>query len=64
MQIRELSLLLQEATVIQIVLAQLGFPYHTTYASPRPTYINLHSNPPKHEPVYATQEYSTPPSYV
>jgi hypothetical protein len=32
MQIRESSLLLREATAIQIDLAQLGFPYHTTYA--------------------------------
>ena len=35
-----------------------------TYVGPRPTYINLHSDPLKREPVYATREYSTPPSYV
>jgi hypothetical protein len=50
--------------MIWIDLAQLGFPYHTTYAGPRPTYINLHSDPPKCEPVYATQEHSTPPPWV
>ena len=55
------SLLLREAMVIQIDLAQLGFPYHMTYVGPRPMYINLHSYPPKHEPVCATREYSTPP---
>jgi len=55
-----------EQMVIRINLAQLGFSYHTIYAGPgfRLTYINLHSDPPKCEPVYATQEYSTPPSYV
>ena len=52
-----------EQTVIRIDLAQLGFPYHTTYVGPSfgLTYINLHSNPPKHEVVYATREHSTPP---
>ena len=37
--------------------------YHTTYAGPRPepTYINLHSDPPKREPVRTTREHSTPP---
>ena len=52
-----------EQTTIRIDLAQLGFPYHTTYASPDfgLTYINLHSDPPKHEPVCATREHSTPP---
>ena len=39
------------STTIRIDLVQLGFPYNTTYAGPRPTYINLHSDPPKHEPV-------------
>ena len=52
------------STAIRIDLAQLGFPYHTTYAGPRPTYISLHSDPPKHESVCATREYSTPPSYI
>ena len=28
---------------------------------PKPTYINLHSDPPKREPVCATREHSTPP---
>jgi hypothetical protein len=37
---------------------------HTTYAGPRPTYINLHSDPPKCEPVCATREHSTPPPYL
>ena len=37
--------------MIQINLAQLGFPYHTTYAGPKPTYINPHLDPPKHERV-------------
>ena len=35
-----------------------------TYARPGPTYINLHSDPPKHEPIRATREHSTPPPYV
>jgi hypothetical protein len=46
---------------IRIDLAQLGFPYHTTYAGPRLTCVNLHSDPPKHEPVCATREHTTPP---
>ena len=41
-----------------------GFPYHTTYAGLRPTYINLHLDLPKREPVYATREHSTPPPYA
>ena len=64
MQGRGSSLLLWEATAIRIDLAQLGFPYHTTYASPGPTYINPHSDPPEREPVCATREYSTPPPYA
>ena len=41
----------------------MGFYYHTTYVGPSfgLTYINLHLDPPKQEPVYATREYSTPP---
>ena len=37
-----------------------------TYASPgpRPTYINLHLDPPEREPVCATREHSTPPPYA
>ena len=35
-----------------------------TYADPGPMYINPHSDPPKHEPVYATREYSTAPPCV
>ena len=37
------------------------FPYHTTYAGSRPTYINLHSDPPRHEQVqrYPRAQYST-----
>ena len=35
-----------------------------TYAGPGLAYINLHSDPPKQEPVYATREHSTPPPYV
>jgi hypothetical protein len=37
-----------EQTVIHIDLAQLGFPYHMTYAflGLGPTYINPHSDPP------------------
>jgi hypothetical protein len=52
-----------EQTTIQIDLAQLGFPYHTTYVGPgfEPTYINLHTDPPKHEWVlrYPRVQYST-----
>ena len=42
-----------EQMAIHIDLAQLGFPYHMTYAGPGfgLTYINLHSDPPKHERV-------------
>jgi hypothetical protein len=42
-----------EQMTIQIDLAQLGFPYHMTYAGPgfEPIYINLHTDPPKHERV-------------
>ena len=49
--------------MIRIDLAQLGFPYHKTYAGPSlgRTYINLHSDPPEREPVCATREHSTPP---
>jgi len=61
MQVRGSSLHLREATAIRIGLAQLGFPYHMTYVGPRPTYINLHSDPPKRELVCATWEHSTPP---
>ena len=50
--------------MIRIDLAQLGFSYHTTYVGPGPTYINLHLDPPKHEPFRATWEHSTPPPYV
>jgi len=52
-----------EQTTIRIDLAQLGFPYLTTYAGPGfgLTYINLHSDPPKHEQVlrYPRAQYST-----
>ena len=52
-----------EQTTIRIDLVQLGFSYHTTYVGLGfgLTYINLLSDPPKHEPVYATREHSTPP---
>ena len=52
--------------VIRINLAQLGFAFHTTYAGPGLglTYINLHLDPPKREPVCATREHSTPPPYA
>jgi hypothetical protein len=43
--------------------AQLGIPNHTTYAGPRPTYINLHLDPPKHELVRTTREHNTPLPY-
>jgi hypothetical protein len=43
--VRGSSLLLREATAIRIDLAQLGFPYHMTYAGlgldPKPS-LNLH----------------------
>ena len=32
-----------------------------TYVGPRPTYINLPSDPLKQEQVRATREYNTPP---
>ena len=37
-----------------------------TYAGPGfgLTYINLHSDPPKREPVCTTLEHSTPPPYA
>ena len=63
MQFSWSSLLLREAAAIWIDLAQLGFPYHTTYAGPGfgLKYINPHSDPPKRELVCATWEHSTPP---
>jgi hypothetical protein len=33
--------------MIQTDYIQLGIPNHTTYAGLKPTYINLHSDPPK-----------------
>jgi hypothetical protein len=49
----------REAATIRISLAQLGFPYHMTYADHRPTYINPHLDPPKYEPVQRYREHST-----
>jgi hypothetical protein len=40
-----------EQMAIRIDLAQLGFPYHTTYVDQRHTYINPHLDPPKQERV-------------
>jgi hypothetical protein len=37
--------------MIQIDYTQLGISNHTTYAGLKPTYINLHSDPPKHDGV-------------
>ena len=45
----------------ELIKTQLGIPDHTTYAGPRPTYINLPSDLLKQERVRATREYSTPP---
>jgi hypothetical protein len=53
----------EEQRRFESIKAQLGIPNHTTYAGPRPTYINLHSDLPKLEPVRATREHSTPPHY-
>ena len=57
----ELSLHNRGATTIRTDITQLGIPNHTTYAGPRPTYINLPSDPLNQEWVHATREYSTPP---
>jgi hypothetical protein len=38
--------------MIQIDYTQLGISNHTTYAGLKPTYINLHSDPPKRDRVY------------
>jgi hypothetical protein len=35
------------AATIQTDYTQLGIPNHTIYAGLKPTYINLHSDPPK-----------------
>jgi hypothetical protein len=43
------------------IKTQLGIPNHTTCGGPRPTYINLHLDFSKREPVCASREYSTPP---
>jgi hypothetical protein len=63
MQVRGSNLLNRGATTIRIDYTQLGILNHTTYAGLRPTYINLHSDLPKLEPVRATREHSTPPPY-
>jgi hypothetical protein len=61
--VRGSSLHNRGATSIRIDYTQLRIPNHTTYAGPKPTYINLHSDPPKPEWVRATQEHSTPLTY-
>jgi hypothetical protein len=53
----------EEQRRFEPIIAQLGIPNHTTYAGPRPTHINLHSDLPKQERVRATREHSTPPPY-
>ena len=58
----ELSLHNLGATTIRTdYKTQLGILDHTTYVGPRPTYINLLSDPLKQERVHATREYSTQP---
>ena len=57
----ELSLHNRGATTIWTIINPAGDLDHTTYAGPRPTYINLLSDPLKQEQVRATREYSTPP---
>jgi hypothetical protein len=54
----------EEQRQFEPIKAQLRIPNHTTYAGPRPTYINLHSDPPKRQPVCATRKHITPPPYV
>jgi hypothetical protein len=58
------SLLHREAAAIRIGLAQLGFPYHTTYVGlglQTQTYIYQPvPRSPKTKPVCATREHSTP----
>jgi hypothetical protein len=68
MQGRGSSLLHREAAAIRIILAQLGFPYHMTYAGPGLN-LNLHisiftrilQNMNRSD---ATREHSTPPPYA
>ena len=47
----------------QLGLARVSLPHDICRSrfSPEPTYINLHSDPPKCKPVSATQEHNTPP---
>ena len=44
-------------------LARVSLPHHIYRfrSEPEPTYINLHSDPPKCEPVCAMREHNTPP---
>jgi hypothetical protein len=37
--------------MIRIDYTQLGVPNHTTYVGLKPTYINLHPDPPKRDRV-------------
>jgi hypothetical protein len=37
--------------MIQTDYTQLGIPNYTTYVGLKPTYINLHPDPPKHDRV-------------
>jgi hypothetical protein len=47
--------------MIRMDYTQLGIPNHTTYVGLKPTYINLHSDPPKGTGSSATREHCTPP---
>jgi hypothetical protein len=64
MQVRGSSLHNRGATTIRTDYTHLGIPYHTTYAGPRSTYINPHSDPQKRERVRAAREHSTPLPYA
>jgi hypothetical protein len=50
--------------MIRIDYTQLGIPNHMTYVGLQPTYINLHSNPLKHDRVqrHPRAQYTSNPA--
>jgi hypothetical protein len=50
--------------MIRTDYTQLGIPNHTTYVGLQPTYINLHSDPLKHDGVqrHPRAQYNSNPA--
>jgi hypothetical protein len=50
--------------MIRIDYTQLGIPNHTTYVGLKPTYINLHPDPPKYDWVqrHSRVQYTSNPA--